>query len=196
MQSAENEVTDIRALLNRLGVASPRAEWAASNIYLSAKCTRGLSFQGLQAAAVYATCRLLGIPRTLREVASASGVKVGEVARNYRMIVSQEDLKMPIQDPAAYLPGIADRAAVDGDTRRRALEILSAMREAHVGAGKAPSVVAAAALCQAYSELHPMRPELREEGQPTQKSVADAAGVSEVSVRNHLNVIRNMLNHG
>ena len=53
-------------------------------------------------------------------------------------------------------------------------------------ARRAPTVFAAASLYVAYSELHP----IRAEGQQTQKSIGDAAGVTEVSVRNLSHAIR------
>ncbi|MDG7012077.1 MAG: hypothetical protein JRN17_03200 [Nitrososphaerota archaeon] len=193
MQSAENEALEIPGMLDRLGVASPRVQWVASNIYLGTGSIRGLPSRGLQAAAVYATCRLLGVPRTLKEVASASGVKAGEVARNYRRVLLETNLRVPVQDPASFVPGIAKRAMLDRNVEKRAVEILSAMKEARLGVGRAPQVVAAATLYAAYSELHPTEPSLREPGQPTQKSIADAAGVTEVSVRNQLRWIRRLL---
>jgi transcription initiation factor TFIIB len=197
MQSTESEASEIPAMLDRLGVASPRARWAASNIYIGARSIRGESLRGLQAAAVYASCRLLGVPRTLREVGSACGVKAGEVARIYRKILLLEtDLMVPVPDPASFVPDIAKRAMLGSDVEKRAIEILSAMKEAHVGEGRAPTVVAAAVLYQAYSESHPWNPSLRAEGQKSQKSIADAAGVTDVSVRIQLRWIRLLLDRG
>lgn len=180
-------------MLSQLGVASPRAAWVASNIYLGARDMRGVSLRGLQAAAVYASCRLLGVPKTLKDVASACGLKAGVVARNYRKILLETDLRVPIQDPASFVPDIAKRAMLDQGVEKRAIEILSVLKETHVGEGRAPTVVAAAALYQAYSESHPWNPSLRTDGQQSQKSVADAAGVTDVSVRSQLRWIRLLL---
>lgn len=182
-------------MLSRLGVASPRLQWAASNIYQRAKDShgKGYSFAELRAAAVYASCRLFGLPKTLRDVSRVSGVKGAVVARNYRRMLVDDDLRVPIPDPASFVPPIARRAGLELDVERRALGILSSLKEAHVGEGRSPMVVAAAVLYQAYSELHPTEPSLREPGQPTQKSIADAIGVNEVSIRNQLRWIRLLL---
>ena len=195
MQSPGNEALEIPEMLRRLGVASPRLQWAASNIYQRAKDShgKGYSFAELRAAAVYASCRLLGVPRTLKDVSRASEVKASQVARSYRRMLVDEDLRVPTPDPASFVPDIARRTGLEPGVERRALEILSSMKEVHVGEGRSPTVVAAAVLYRAYSELHPTEPSLREPGQPTQKSIADAAGVTEVSVRNQLQWIRLLL---
>lgn len=171
---------------------SPRFEWAAVQLYLKAKDRPKSSYKALQAAAVYASCRLLGVPKTLKDVSAATGVRASDIAREYRRMLLYEDLKVPAPDPIAFVSGIARKAGLEPMVERRAVEILSTLKEARVWVGKAPTVVAAASLYAAYSHLYPVWAE----GQPTQKSIAEAAGVSELSVRNQSSRIRSILGLG
>ncbi|MDG7026526.1 MAG: hypothetical protein JRN11_07250 [Nitrososphaerota archaeon] len=168
---------------------SPRLEWAALQLYLKRKDRPKSSYQALRAATVYASCRVLGVPKTLKDVSAATGVKASEIAREYRRILLEESLRVSQPDSTAFVPDIARRAGLEPTVERRAVEIISTLKEIGATAGKAPTTVAAASLYVAYSELHP----IRTEGEPTQKSIADAAGVCELSVRNRYHAIRSTL---
>jgi transcription initiation factor TFIIB len=85
------------------------------------------------------------------------------------------DLRMPVVDPTKCVSRIASRAALTEKTKRRALEILKRAEETHTSAGKDPMGLAAAALYVAS---------VLENENKTQKDVAEAAGVTEVTIRN------------
>ena len=181
----------IRDVTRRLGVTGPAVAETASQIYLAAKKGRirfGYSFRQIQAASVYASCRLFGVPRTIKEVASACNLDFIPLASCYRRVVEGAGLTMPVQDPASYVSGISSRAGLDPPTERRAVEIVIAARRLRTTEGKAPTAVAAAALYMAYMELHP-----EESFDPgtrvTQMDIAEAAGISEVALRNRVRTI-------
>lgn len=177
---------EIHSIAGALGVNSPRLEWAALQLYLKRKDRPKSSYQALRAATVYASCRVLGVPKTLKDVSAATGVRASDIAREYRRILLEESLRVRQPDSTAFVPDIARRAGLEPMVERRAVEIISTLKEIGATAGKAPTTVAAASLYVAYSELHP----IRTEGEPTQKSIADAAGVNELSVRNRSHAIR------
>ena len=180
---------EIRSIAGALGVNSPRLEWAAVQLYFKAKEHPGRPSDVLRAAAVYASCRLLGVPKTLKDVSAATGVRACDIAREYRRMLLDEDLRVRPPDPLAFVPDIARKAGLEPTVERRAVEIISTLKEARAFAGRAPTVFAAASLYVAYTELHP----IRAEGQQTQKGIGDAAGVTEVSVRNLSHAIRSSL---
>lgn len=184
---------EIHDIASRLGAGSKAVEGTAWEIYLRAKGRQGFSHRELRAAAVYASCRLFGIPRTLKDVSAASGVRAAFVARSYRRILLDENLKVPVQNPASFVAGIAGRAGLEPAVERRAVEILSTLKDTRAVVGKAPTVVAAASLYAAYLESHPAGPNPGSDGQPNQESIAKAAGVSEVSVRSQLRRVRFLL---
>jgi transcription initiation factor TFIIB len=136
---------------------------------------RGRSLESMAAAAVYAACRIRGIPRNIDDIGAL--VKGGrkEVARCYRLIVRELKLKMPIVDPVKYVSRIASALRLSPAVEKRAAEILIEARRRGLTAGKDPAGLAAAAIYIAALELGERR---------TQKEIAAAAGVTEVTVRN------------
>ena len=128
----------------------------------------------IAASSLYAACREKNIPTTLDDVASASGVRRKAVARWYRFLVAELDLKIPVADPAECLAKVASRARVSPKVEADAREILSRAEKAGITAGVNLVGLAASALYLA-SLL---------DGQPlTQSSAAEAAGVREATVR-------------
>ena len=89
---------------------------------------RGRSISALVAAALYAACRDTETPRTLKDVANASNIKKKDVARCYRLLIRELDLKMPVVDPVKCVARIASKAGLTEKTKRKALEILKKAR--------------------------------------------------------------------
>ncbi len=145
---------------------------------------RGRSITEMIAAALYAACRDSEIPRTLKDVASVANINRKDLARSYRLLVREMDLKMPVPDPARSVAKIASKVEAGESTRRRALEILARAKQSGVAAGKDPVGLAASALYVAST--------LSGEGK-TQRDIAKAAGVTEVTIRNRYKNLRNAL---
>jgi len=59
---------------------------------------RGRSIKDMAAAALHAACKIVGIPRTLREVAGPNRRKQKDIARCYRLIINKLNIKVPIPD--------------------------------------------------------------------------------------------------
>ena len=82
--------------------------------------TRGRSIIQISAAALYAACRDMEVPRTLKDVAAVSNVSKKDLARSYRILLREMDLQMPVPDPIKSVSRIASRATVGEKTKRRA----------------------------------------------------------------------------
>jgi len=91
---------------------------------------------------------------------------------------------MPVEDPVRSVPKIGSAIGVSPQTIRSAQEILSRAEAEGLSAGEDPMGLAGAAL---YIASH-----LAGEGK-TQKSVAKAAQVTEVTVRNRYKALRSSL---
>ena len=146
---------------------------------------RGRSIAAIAAAALYAACRGSGTPRTLREIAEASLVDKKDVARCYRLLLRELEVHMPIADPLTYVSKIAERTGISGKTQGIAIQILREARKRRASAGKDPMGLAAAALYIAC---------LQNNEKKTQKDIAEAAGVTEVTVRNRYKTLKKQLN--
>jgi transcription initiation factor TFIIB len=136
---------------------------------------RGRSINALAAASLYAACRKSGSPRTLSEIATASLVDKKDVARCYRLLLQELDFHMPISDPITFISKIAEKTGISGKTQGVAIAILREARQKRFSAGKDPMGLAAAALYIAC---------LQNTEKNTQKEISEAAGVTEVTVRN------------
>jgi len=136
---------------------------------------RGRSIAAIVAGALYAACRLAKIPKSLKEVGEASIRDEKEVARSYRLIVRRLRLEMPIHDPLDYVSKIAEKARLSGKIQGQAVRIVRKAHHERLTAGKDPKGVAAAALYIACK---------LEGKKVAQKEIAEAANITEVTLRN------------
>lgn len=145
---------------------------------------RGRSIDAFVAASLYAACRFQKVPRPLKNISKASTREHSEVSRSYRLLLRELNLKMPVDDPMKFVPGIAAKLKLGHDTERHAIDILRKAREKQGLSGKDPRGIAAAALYMACIENEDKR---------IQKDVAAAAGTTEVTLRNRLRGLEDIL---
>ncbi|HYR04386.1 MAG TPA: TFIIB-type zinc ribbon-containing protein [Nitrososphaerales archaeon] len=175
--------SELRRLSEKLSVSEAVTERAAY-IYrkaLERNLVRGRSITAILAASLYAACRDREVPRTLKDVAAVGFIKKKDLARSYRLLLKEMDIQMPVVDPMKCMSKIASRANVSGKTQRRAREILARAEQARISAGKDPMGIAASALYVAC---------ILEGENMTQRDIADAAGVTEVTIRNRYKGLR------
>src|SRR5512137_411922 len=179
-------MSELDRLSGKVSISPPIKEKAAL-VYrkaLDKGLVRGRSISAIAAASLYAACRQSGTPRTLREIAESSLVDRKDVARCYRLLLHELEFHMPISDPLTYVSKIAEKNGVSGKTQGAAIQILSDARRNRVSAGKDPMGMASAALYLAC---------LQKNEKITQKDIADAAGVTEVTVRNRYKALKKQL---
>jgi transcription initiation factor TFIIB len=145
---------------------------------------RGRSIAAIVAAALYAACRNSETPRTLGEIAEASLVNKKDVARCYRLLLRRLDIQMPIADPITYISKIGERVSITGQTQGLAIRILREAKKRRIASGKDPMGLAAAALYIAC---------LQSNEKKTQSDIAEAASVTEVTVRNRYKSLKHQL---
>ena len=136
---------------------------------------RGRSISAILAAAVYIACREMGFPRILKDITAISNIKHRYVAQAYRLLIIELDLKIPLVDPIKCIIRIANNAKISEKTRRQAIDIMHDIIKSGISAGKDPMALAAAVL---YLSC------LRTDENKIQRYIAEAAGVTEVTVRN------------
>jgi transcription initiation factor TFIIB len=179
-------MAELDRLADKVYIPRPIKEKAAV-IYrkaLDKSLVRGRSIGAITAAAVYAACRGSGTPRALHEIAEASLVDKRDVERCYRLLLRELDMQVSIPDPLTYISKIAERTGISGKTQGIAVQILREARNKRAAAGKDPMGLAAAALYIAC---------LRNSEKKTQKDLAEAAGVTEVTVRNRYKTLKTQL---
>ncbi len=146
---------------------------------------KGRTIKGAIAVASYIACREMGIPRTLKEIANISNLKEREIARVYRKVMFELDLKIPLDDPIKKLVKIANKCKISEKAKRYAIKLMVEIIKKGLSAGKNPMGLAGAVLyvsCKNYNE------------DVTQREIAEAAGVTEVTIRHDMDGILKMLN--
>jgi transcription initiation factor TFIIB len=184
LRQALNEMDKLK---DKLALTNAVIEKAAY-IYRKAmerKLVRGRSIQGLVAACIYASCRNTETPRTLDDIANGINIRRKEVARGYRLIFRELDLKMPVVDPVKGVARIASIAELSEKCKRKAIQILNQAKKCGIVAGKDPMGIAAAALYLACISIGETK---------SQKDISIASGVTEVTIRNRCAGLRKMLN--
>ncbi|MEM3737388.1 MAG: transcription initiation factor IIB [Candidatus Bathyarchaeia archaeon] len=179
-------LSELDRIVDKLHIPEDIQEEAAE-IYrrvLDKGLVRGRSIAAIVAACVYAACRKTNRPRSLKEIASVSRVKLKDIARCYRLILHELPMSMPIPDPRIYVTKVASKAGISERAQAKALELLKEADKLKAVTGKDPIGIAAAALYVACVLLGEKK---------TQKEVAEAAAVTEVTVRNRYKGLREIL---
>jgi transcription initiation factor TFIIB len=174
LSQAMNELTH---LSDKLHIPASVEENAAL-IYrkaLAEGLIRGRSIKGIAAAALYAACRLTRTPRSLKEVVEASTRSRKDISKCYRLLQRELEVNMPVDGPAKYVSKIASKVGLSQKTQNTAIQLLQEASKRNVIVGKGPISMAAATLYIAAA----MNGETI-----TQREVAEAAGVTEVTIRN------------
>ncbi len=136
---------------------------------------RGRSTESIIAALLYTTCREEGAPRTLDEISKASGISKRDIGKTYRYIARKLDIRILPAKPQDYIPRFGSLLGLDEKVQVKAVKILDQATSFDVTSGKGPIGVAAAALYIAAVLCGKKK---------TQREVADAIGVTEVTIRN------------
>ncbi|MCW4037232.1 MAG: transcription initiation factor IIB [Candidatus Bathyarchaeota archaeon] len=174
LSQAMNELT---RLSDKLHIPASVEENAAL-IYrkaLDEGLIRGRSIKSIAAAALYAACRLTRTPRSLKEIAEASTRRRKEISRCYRLLQRELEIKMPVDDPVKYISKIASHVRLSQKTQNTASKLLERAKDKKGVVGKGPTGMAAAALYIAA---------IMNDQSLTQRELAKAADVTEVTVRN------------
>ena len=144
---------------------------------------RGRTIDGILTAAIYIACRDLGIPKTLKEVAVASSMRPKTLSKSYRVLVNELNISTPQAiDPMKCIVKVANNADLNENTKRRAMDVMNNITKREISAGKHPMAVAATVL---YVSC------LNTGENKTQTDLADAAGITEVTLRNRYKDLKN-----
>jgi transcription initiation factor TFIIB len=171
--------SELHLLKDKLGLSDAIVEKTAY-IYRKAeekKLARGRSIIAMLASALYIACRETETSRTIKDIAMASNIKPKDIARNYRLLISELDIRVPIADPLKYTSKIANTAKLSEKTKRQAFNTMNEAIKKEIPAGKHPASLAATVLYVACKKT----------GEHiSQENLAEAAGITGVTIRARL----------
>ncbi|MDP9493507.1 MAG: transcription initiation factor IIB [Thermoproteota archaeon] len=145
---------------------------------------RGRTIGAVLVACLYITCREQGVSRTIDELAEASNIRRKAIAKIYRDIVFHLERKIPQVNCFQCIDKIANKIELNEITTRHARDLMKKVLEQEFSAGKDPMGFAGAVL---YVSLQMEGKTVR------QIDIADAAGVTEVTIRNRAKELKSKL---
>jgi transcription initiation factor TFIIB len=176
LAKAFDELNRIRVKLSLSETMVEKAAYIYRKAY-DKKMVRGRSISSVLGACVYLACRELDAPVTLKDITAASNVKRRDVSRSYRLLLTELDIKVPLVDPMKCIAKIANKAQLSEKIRRQASSLMRDVAGTRMQVGKAPMCFAATVLYIACRKSC---------AGITQRTIAEAAGVTEVSIRNRV----------
>ncbi|MDW0122337.1 MAG: TFIIB-type zinc ribbon-containing protein [Nitrososphaeraceae archaeon] len=138
---------------------------------------RGRSTSAILAAAIYIACREMGAVRSLKDIGEITDVKRKVISRSDRILFQEHEMIMPVTDPMKCIAKIANKAKLSEKSKRMAIDVMKDLVNTEASAGKGPMSLAATIL---YLSC------LRNDEAVSQKYIAEAAGVTEVTIRNRI----------
>lgn len=170
-------LSEIKRIVSVLGLPA-YVEEEISRIYTEAVqrgLVRGHSTEAVVAGVVYAVLRMYDIPRTLNEVSEVTGIDKKKVAKNFKYVSRNLNIRTLPIDPMNYVNRFASELKLRPNTQSKALDIVQVAVKEEITSGRSPKGIAAGALYIA-SKLNNER--------KTQAEIAKVADVTEVTVRN------------
>lgn len=174
-----NEVSDALKLPKMV------TETAAHSYRIFAKkgLSKSKSIVGMAGASIYLACRKFEIGRSLKEIAKVIGVDKRTVAKYYRFMLKESEKEhVPPTSIGRYVSKLVNVMKIDPRVERLALRLMSETLRSKTFDGKAPAGLAAAFVYISSVLLGERTP---------QREIAEAAEVTEVTVRNRSREILN-----
>jgi transcription initiation factor TFIIB len=168
---------------DKLGLSDPMIDKTAY-IYrkaLGKGLVKGRSSSAILAAAIYIACREMGAARSLDDISEITDVRRKVISRSIMILIQRLEIIMPLIDPIKCIAKIANKANLSEKTKRMAIDVMKDLANTQLPAGKRPMSLAATILylcCIKNSEA------------VTQRDLAEAAGVTEVTVRNRIKELK------
>jgi len=141
-------LTELRRVASYLNIPEQLIEASALLYRKTVKkgLIRGRLIEAVVAAVLYTVCRTYNVPRTLNEMAEASGLTKKEIGRTYRFLVRELKLDVPLTNPIHYIPRFSSELNLSGEVQEEARKILEDAIKRGLISGRGPTGVAAEAL--------------------------------------------------
>jgi transcription initiation factor TFIIB len=200
-RSLKKAFTELDTLKGRLTLPDSVVEKIAY-IYRKAQergLIRGRTVSAMLAAATYIACRQAGVGKTLKDIASGTNVKPQTLSQSYRILLTELDIKTPMLDPMRCVVKVANKMKLNERITRQGMNIMHTAIRKEAGAGKNPMGLAAAVLYTSYhnniikASIDKANNESNNINKRSQASFAQAAGITDVTLRNTIKDLKNQL---
>jgi transcription initiation factor TFIIB len=199
-RSLKTAFTELDKLKDKLVLPDSVVEKAAY-IYRKAQSrgmVRGRTVSAVLAAAIYIACRETEVGKTLKDIAQGTSVKPKTLSQSYRILLTELDIKTPMLDPMRCIVKVANKMQLDERVTRQGMDIMHTAIRKETSAGKNPMGLAAAVLYISFlnnninNSVHNKNNESNN-NKRSQTSFAQAAGITEVTLRHSIKDLKNQL---
>lgn len=173
----------LHTLKDKLNLSDVTIEKAAY-IYrkaLAKGMIRGRSGEVVAVASIYIALRESQSPISLRELSKAGNIRLNKIARIVRLVSIELDILIPLADLKRSVSKVGNTVGLSEKTKREAVDLISYIKEIEYSDGKKPMTIAATVLYLAC---------IKTGERVSQKEIAKAAGVTDVSIRNRVKDIK------
>ncbi len=175
----------LAAMCDELTIPRSVKEYAAKTYRMAfdARIVTGRSISHIAAASLYFACRMHGVTRTIKDIASTNVLKPEAekfrkfeivIARTYRLLHKRMNLKPPNASPLQLVAKICSQLDLPSIVEEYAVELLMQYSDKKLSAGKSPRGLVATAIYITGRQLGI---------KITQANIAKATQVSEVTIR-------------
>ena len=147
------------------------------NIYRKAwenDLIHGRSIEKILAASMYLACRKHNVPRTLDEIEKVTRVGRKDIIKACKLLANQLGMRLAPISPLEYVDRFCAKLNLNKCAAEKARDIVEKALEKDMTSGRGPTGIAASAIYIAAILC---------ETRKTQKEVAEATGVTEVTLR-------------
>jgi len=170
-------LAEIKRISSNLNLPKVVEEEAARIYTLAAQrgLVRGRSLEEVAAGAIYISCKINEIPKTLNEISDVSGIIKNEIIKNSKFVARELNLKVLPINPVNYINKFASYLELSPKTQTKAVQIIHKAQKEGMTSGKSPRGIAASSLYAACLICGEKK---------TQSKIAEITGVTEVTIRN------------
>jgi transcription initiation factor TFIIB len=199
-RSLKKAFSELDKLKDKLVLPDSVVEKAAY-IYRKAQSrgmVRGRTVSAVLAAAIYIACREIEVGKTLKDIAQGTNVKPKTLSQSYRIILTELDIKTPMLDPMRCIAKVANKMHLHERITRQGMDIMHTAIRKEASVGKNPMGLAAAVLYISFlnnninNSVHDKNDESNN-SKRSQTSFAQAAGITDVTLRNTIKDLKNQL---
>ena len=170
---AQDEIERLSSLLS----IPDKAREGGLTIYREAwenDLIHGRSIEKILAASIYMACRKHNVPRTLDEIENVTNVGRKDIIKTSKLLAKRLGMRLAPASPQDYVNRFCAKLNLKRHVAEHALEIIEEALERDIISGRGPTGIAASAIYIAAILC---------DDRKTQKDVAEATGVTEVTLR-------------
>ena len=144
----------------------------------------GRSTAEILCSLVYLSCRLSNTPRSIQDISEAANIKKKSLQRIYRMLVRELDIRPEAYSPTDFVNKISYQVNASEQSRRLAIDILTASMKLGLCEGKNPVGLASASVYLATSK----------HGESvSQVDISKISGISAVTIRERAKLLKQVV---